>query len=167
VEVSVAIIVLAVACLGIYGSLISASTLFGRAGEIETATLAAQTKIEELASVPYADLLTSYGEGKAKEYFDVPGLRSDKGRPEAGRVYFLRENKQGGSGNAQTQGVNTAFGTAFDLNADGDTNDLADPTFKAYPVAIEIRWQSQYGSRQSESRVFTTVISPKQQDGED
>lgn len=167
IETMIAIAVLAFGLMGVFASILATKNLFGAANERDAAAAAAQAKAEEIWQTPFAEVFGGFSSGSAGEFFAVPGLVVPAGRAQVGRVVLLRESASGAMTDVRNHGVNTYFGSAVDLNGDGDTADAPSAESKIHAIAIEIQYRSRVGQGAVESLVFPAVVGPKQQDNEE
>ena len=91
-EAAVAMGMLAVALLSLWGTLVYCSRSNVAAEQKKRAMNAAQAKIEELKSVPFTSLVTDYGKGgKVGNLFHVTSLDDEQSGAEGQIVFYTDE----------------------------------------------------------------------------
>lgn len=170
VEAFVACVLLTLGLATTLTAFVGTTQVVTDAKEREVASVAVQSKADELWAVPYANLFASYSAGAPLEYFDVPGLATPTGRPKVGRVVFLREAQRNPAHVAGAApppaiadaGVDTFFGAGFDLDGDGTISGAQGPVADApiEPVVFEVQFVSA-SDRSTTTLLFPTVFTPK------
>jgi Tfp pilus assembly protein PilV len=134
-EVMMAIGVIAFGLLALLATFPNAMALFRSSRETQIAWSAARSKLDEMRALPFPDpahpdaaSLLDYS-SPARATFTVQGLTSG-----AGKISFLSERQ-----------ASTAFGGVnldLDVNRRNNENVTATASWIAFPVQVEVSWQS-------------------------
>jgi hypothetical protein len=146
-EAAVALTVLAVALLTLWGGLVYCSRSNLASEQRKRALNAAQAKIEELRSRPFDLLITEYGPGGTPgDRFAVPTIDTETAIAEGRVVFFIDER-------ANPEGE--ALGLPLDLNGDGDADDEdASAACFLLPVRVTVRWEGVLGEQRVDLRTI-------------
>jgi Tfp pilus assembly protein PilV len=146
-EAAVSLSVLAVALLSLWGTVVYCSRSNVVAEQKKRAVNAAQAKIEEMRSHPFATLLADYAPGGTPgDVFTVAGLDDSIAGAE-GRVTFTVDESR-------------ALGTdgeplPLDLNGDGDATDPdVSGEYLLLPVRVTIQWKGPLGIQRVDLRTL-------------
>ena len=146
IEAAMASVVLAVALLALWGTLVYTTRSDLAAEQKLRAVTAAQSKIDELRSKPFETLVAEFGPGgDTGNEFHVSGV-SEVSEAAEGRIVFFVDEQ-------------TVFGSAgipMDLNGDGDTLDEdVSGEYEVLPVMIVVTWT---GGAGDQSVVLRSVL---------
>lgn len=144
-EAAVSMAVLAVALLALWGTLVYCSRSNQAAEQKKRAMNAAQAKIEELKSSPFANLIAEFGPGGTTgDRFLVDRIDDDQARAEGRIVFIVDESKALGD---------DASSEPLDLNGDGDALDTdVSASYQLLPVKVTVRWEGALGSQRVDLR---------------
>ena len=146
-EAAVAMGMLAVALLSLWGTLVYCSRSNVAAEQKKRAMNAAQAKIEELKSRPFSTLIAEYGPGGGiGDSFLVRSLDDEIEQAE-GRIIFYTD---------ETDTVtDPTIGLPMDLNGDGDSTDTdVAGNFQLLPVKVSIHWDGVLGRQRVDLRTI-------------
>ncbi|MHC4469687.1 MAG: type IV pilus modification PilV family protein [Planctomycetota bacterium] len=143
IEAGIAMTVLAVALLALWGTLVYTSRSNLAAEQKLKAISAAEAKIEELKSQPFEKLIAEYGPmGVNGNEFTVPGMSEDSEAGTGKIVFCVDETAAFGDD-----------GLPLDLNGDGDSTDKdVSATYEILPVMITVQWDGVLGAQSIEMR---------------
>jgi len=146
-EAAVAMGMLAVALLSLWGTLVYCARSNVAAEQKKRAMNAAQAKIEELKSVPFATLVTEYGKGgTVGNLFHVRTLDDQQSGAEGQIVFYTDET--------DTK-TDPTIGLPMDLNGDGDMGDKdVAGAYQLLPVKISIQWDGVLGRQRVDLRTI-------------
>ena len=146
-EAAVAMGMLAVALLSLWGTLVYCSRSNVAAEQKKRAMNAAQAMIEELKSQPFATLIAEYGPGGTiGDKFPVPAVDDDTATAVGQIVFYTDET------DATTD---PSIGLPMDLNGDGDTDDKdVAAGYQLLPVKITVQWQGVLGDQRVDLRTI-------------
>ena len=146
-EAAVAMAILAVALLALWGTLVYCTRSNVAAEQKKRAMNAAQGKIEELKSVPFHSLLGEFGPGgNTGDRFGVESLDDELSGAD-GRIVFYTDETD--------TTTDPSIGLPMDLNGDGDQTDTdVAGSCLLLPVKITIRWDGVLGSQRVDLRTI-------------
>ena len=161
VELTLTMVVLAVAVGGTLSSISSFVLLSDSSWERSIAYTAAQTMLEEMQAQEFNEVFARYNDDASDDPagvipgadFDVAGLDAQQADADGivGRVEF--PTKPGEPTALYENLVDDSFGFPRDLNADGDV-DVADidrsDDYDLLPVRVVIEWRGRSGNRRVE-----------------
>jgi len=146
-EATVAMGMLAVALLSLWGTLVYCSRSNIAAEQKKRAMNAAQAKIEELKSVPFTTLVTEYGAGgNTGNKFLVTSLDDEQSGAEGQIIFFTDETDTA---------TDPTIGLPMDLNGDGDAADTDVASgYQLLPVKVSIQWDGVLGRQRVDLRTI-------------
>jgi hypothetical protein len=139
-EAAIAMMVLAIALLALWGTIIYCSRSNLAAEQKKQALHAAQAKVEELKSRPFDTLIAEYGPGgTVGNTFAVTALDDSEQVAQGQIAFFVDETDSLGDG---------SLGLPLDLNGDGDAEDVdVSAGYNLLPVQVTIRWEGALGEQ--------------------
>jgi type II secretory pathway pseudopilin PulG len=148
-EAAIALTVLAVALLSLWGTLLYCSRSNGVVEQKMHALNAAQAKIEEMKAHTFETLIAEYGPGGTTgDQFAVPSLDDDEEMARGQIVFYVSE--------VDTPDEN-AVGLPLDLNGDGDAEDEdVSGEFDLLPVRVSVSWTGALGPQRLDVRAILT-----------
>ena len=165
-EIIIAMGILVVAIIGIMSALVSAIRVDEATAEQVRALNACKSKIEEMKTVPFAEVWRRYNSNAADDpggagtapgcNFAVAGLRARTGDADGlpGQILFPEA-----LGNLSETVVDTRLGMPRDLDGSGNpplqTN--VNTTYRILPVRVVVDWQGSKGAAHVE---LTTFLNP-------
>ncbi|MHC4860922.1 MAG: type IV pilus modification PilV family protein [Planctomycetota bacterium] len=146
-EAAIALTVLAVALLSLWGTLLYCSRSNQVAEQKVRALNAAQAKLEEKKSSSFESLITDYGpSGSFGDQFPVPSLDDDEEVARGQIVFYVSETATPDGG---------AVGLPLDLNGDGDAEDEdVSASYGILPVRVSIMWTGALGPQRMDVRAI-------------
>jgi type II secretory pathway pseudopilin PulG len=146
-EAAVAMAMLAVALLSLWGTLVYCSRSNVAAEQKKKAMNAAQAMIEELKSQPFATLVADYGpSGKVGNRFPVPTVDDDIAMAEGQIVFYTDETDVV---------TDPTIGLPMDLNGDGDSVDTdVAAGYQLLPVKVTVVWEGVLGRQRVDLRTI-------------
>lgn len=146
-EAAVAMAMLAVALLSLWGTLVYCSRSNVAAEQKKKAMNAAQAKIEELKSQPFATLVSDYGpSGKIGDRFAVPTVDDDSANAEGQITFYTDETDVT---------TDPTIGLPMDLNGDGDALDTdVAAGYQLLPVKVTVHWNGVLGEQRVDLRTI-------------
>jgi hypothetical protein len=144
-EAAIALTVLAVALMTLFGTIVYCSRSNLAAEQRVHALNAAQAKLEELRSRPFDRLIEDYAPGGTiGDRFGVPSIDSEELVAQGQVVFFVDERENPGS---------EFLALPLDLNADGDTSDEdVSARCDLLPVRVTVRWEGVLGDQRVDLR---------------
>jgi type II secretory pathway pseudopilin PulG len=146
-EAAIALTVLAVALLSLWGTLIYCSRSNGVVEQKMKALNAAQAKVEELKSQPFETLIADYSPGgKYGNSFAVPSLDDEESMARGEIIFYVSEVSTPDGG---------TIGLPLDLNADGDSDDTdVSGGYGILPVRVTVEWTGALGPQRMDVRTI-------------
>lgn len=154
IEITIALVVLAVAVLMMMSLMLSSNRLQQAGREKTLAYNAARRLIEEFRSYPLAEVYPRYNGLKADDLsganpgntFSVQGLAPAAGYSSHGEIVFPADSS-GLREFLSDKSLSTQLGLPKDLNRNGNATEtgLAPTAINILPVLVRVRWTSQGG----------------------
>jgi hypothetical protein len=137
-EAAISMVILAVALLTLWGTLVYCSRSNLAAEQKKKALNAAQGMVEEMKSKPFDTLIDEYGpSGTEGNTFPVPNLDTEESRAYGQIAFFVDETCTDDS---------EKFGGPLDLNGDGDMSDAdVSATYQLLPIRVRVQWEGSLG----------------------
>lgn len=153
VELVIAVLILAIAVLGLISVLSVTTTLTETSQEGAIALQALRSKVEEMQAIPFSEVFATYQ--NAQRNFSVPGLlpRAKDSDGCVGEVLFP-DPPSGQVGLAENS-VDALLGMPRDLNGDNVVDGADHSTdYVLLPVRIRLEWTGVSGERTIELRTL-------------